>query len=540
MRDARGGLIPASLSGTVHGPNHGSGSMGLDRSTMANLRIIDRRQNPSWQESRQSPALHGPCARAVAQGHKGKHPPAQHLRHDSGETVVIPADGTHEPVFRHDPETGERSRVLPGNKEFRAGDRLPRPQGRLGRRRSRGQRGRRGRGRIRLHAQPGRVLDLLFEDLKLPDMVKKQLKSEDSERPHRAGFTTSGPANRGSTSCARCAARWCAAPRSPGPNMTPSRRWSASWRGWKAARLRRRTALRRGSRIAELREERSRAPAKRSRVPFIDPIDLRYNRMEHRPQPIAQAVMFCLMDVSASMDEEMKGLAKRFFLLLHLFLERHYDNVEVVFIRHTQHAEEVDEQTFFEGRQTGGTVVSTALKEMLRIAQGALSRWRLQHLRRAGVRRRQRAQRHRDLRESAQRPHSADHAVYGLCRDQSADARAGRRAGESDLWHGYAQIAEAQPNLAMRRINEAATSFRCSATCSRAKGSARERYRRISSRDEAAVQRRRLGFRHARADLRRDRAAWPWRSLASTFIRPGWRSSRPSRCWTPMPRPACR
>jgi len=96
-------------------------------------------------------------------------------------------------------------------------------------------------------------------------------------------------------------------------------------------------------------------------------VDLRYNRFERVPKPNAQAVMFCLMDVSGSMSEYMKDLAKRFFLLLHLFLTRKYEHVDVVFIRHTSEAKEVDEETFFRSRETGGTVVSTALEEMKRI-----------------------------------------------------------------------------------------------------------------------------------------------------------------------------
>jgi hypothetical protein len=77
--------------------------------------------------------------------------------------------------------------------------------------------------------------------------------------------------------------------------------------------------------------------------------------------------MFCLMDVSGSMTEHMKDLAKRFFMLLHLFLERKYERVHVVFIRHTENAAEVDEETFFRSKETGGTVVSSALEMMLEV-----------------------------------------------------------------------------------------------------------------------------------------------------------------------------
>jgi uncharacterized sporulation protein YeaH/YhbH (DUF444 family) len=82
-----------------------------------------------------------------------------------------------------------------------------------------------------------------------------------------------------------------------------------------------------------LLEERSICCARILRIPFIDPFDLRYNNRCASPthQP---AVMFCMMDVSGSMDEQRKDLAKRFFILLYLFLTRNYDKIEVVFIRH--------------------------------------------------------------------------------------------------------------------------------------------------------------------------------------------------------------
>ena len=103
---------------------------------------------------------------------------------------------------------------------------------------------------------------------------------------------------------------------------------------------------------------------KMRRIPFIDPIDIRYRRFETLPKPIAQAVMFCLMDVSGSMTEHMKDLAKWFYMLLYVFLKRRYRHVEIVFIRHTDRAEEVDEDTFFYSPASGGTLVSSALQAM--------------------------------------------------------------------------------------------------------------------------------------------------------------------------------
>jgi len=118
------------------------------------------------------------------------------------------------------------------------------------------------------------------------------------------------------------------------------------------------------ARRLELEEELTRKQRRTGLIPYIDPLDVRYRMFTPQPKPVAQAVMFCLMDVSGSMTEHMKDLAKRFYVLLYIFLKRRYKHVDVVFIRHTHQAQEVDEDTFFHSPETGGTVVSTALEEM--------------------------------------------------------------------------------------------------------------------------------------------------------------------------------
>jgi uncharacterized protein len=426
---------------------------------MANLRIIDRRRNPSGKSLGNRQRFMDRAREQLRKAIKENIRQRSISDTTSGETVVIPADGTHEPVFKHDYETGERSRVLPGNKEFRAGDRLPRPQGGSGGGGREGSEEGEGEDAFAFTLSRDEFLDLLFEDLKLPDMVKKQLKAEDSERPHRAGFTTSGPAHRLNMvrTVRRSLVRRAALAR---PKYDAIQKMEDELARLESGEITPADGEARERRIAELRDMLARARDKRSRIPFIDPIDLRYNRMEYRPQPIAQAVMFCLMDVSASMDEEMKGLAKRFFLLLHLFLERHYDNVSVVFIRHTQHAEEVDEQTFFEGRQTGGTVVSTALKEMLRIASARYptSDYNIYVAQASdGDNVRSDIETCLNLLDDRILPM----AQYMAYVEINPPVRGRRGAGrdESDLWHGYAQIAGSQPNLAMRRISEASDIF---------------------------------------------------------------------------------
>jgi uncharacterized sporulation protein YeaH/YhbH (DUF444 family) len=115
------------------------------------------------------------------------------------------------------------------------------------------------------------------------------------------------------------------------------------------------------ARVVALREEIDRLKTRIAALPFIDTFDLRYQSFTKQPEPTSKAVMLCIMDVSGSMDQVRKNLAKRFFILLYLFLQRNYDKIEVVFIRHHTIAQEVDEQEFFYSRETGGTVVSSAL-----------------------------------------------------------------------------------------------------------------------------------------------------------------------------------
>ncbi|MFP4536887.1 MAG: YeaH/YhbH family protein [Dichotomicrobium sp.] len=427
---------------------------------MANLRIIDRRQNPTGKSLGNRQRFMDRAREQLRKAIKDNIRQRSISDTTSGETVVIPADGTHEPVFRHDPETGERSRVLPGNKEFRAGDRIPRPSGGAGRGGSEGSEEGEGEDAFAFTLSRDEFLDLLFEDLKLPELVKKQLKSEESDKPQRAGFATSGPANRLNMvrTLRRSLVRRAALSR---PKQAAIEQMERELERLENGEITPSDGQPVARRMAQLREQLARARQKRSRVPFIDPIDLRYNRLEHRPQPIAQAVMFCLMDVSASMDEDMKALAKRFFLLLHLFLERHYDNVDVVFIRHTQHAEEVDEQTFFEGRQTGGTVVSSALKEMLRIAGARypLADYNIYVAQASdGDNVRSDIETCVNLLNDRVLP-ITQYMAYVEINQPARGRRNIARQGESDLWHGYAQLADRRANLAMRRISESGDIF---------------------------------------------------------------------------------
>src|SRR6201995_819235 len=310
--------------------------------------IVDRRLNPGSKslENRQRFLRR---AKALVRGAVRKSSESRDIKDvlEGGE-VSIPLDGMNEPRFRR--EGGTRDMVLPGNKKFVEGDILPRSGDGSGRKSAPGQGDSEDAFRFVLSKEE--FVNLFLDDLELPDLAKRKFAEAESEGLQRAGYATSGsPANISiSRTVARAMARRVAL-RRPRPELIAQLE----------AELEEEVDE---DRRAELLAEIEALKAKAKRIPFIDPIDIRYRRFETVPKPIAQAVMFCLMDGSGSMSEHMKDLAKRFYMLLYVFLTRRYRHVEIVFIRHTDRAEEVDEQTFFYGPASGGTLVSSALQCM--------------------------------------------------------------------------------------------------------------------------------------------------------------------------------
>jgi len=316
------------------------------------MHIIDRRLNPGSKslENRQRFLRR---AKALVQGAVKKSSQDRDIKDvlEGGE-VSIPLDGMHEPRFRR--EGGTRDMVLPGNKKFVEGDILPRS----GESRQKGSGAGEGDGEdaFRFVLSRDEFVDLFLDDLELPDLAKRKLAQAESEGLRRAGYTTSGsPANLSVSRTVRLALARRVALKRPRPETI--------------AELEAELAGCDDERRSVLAAEIEALKAKLRRIPFIDPIDIRYRRFETVPKPVAQAVMFCLMDVSGSMSEHMKDLAKRFYMLLYVFLTRRYRHVEIVFIRHTDRAEEVDEDTFFHGPASGGTMVSSALEAMHEIVR---------------------------------------------------------------------------------------------------------------------------------------------------------------------------
>jgi uncharacterized sporulation protein YeaH/YhbH (DUF444 family) len=208
-------------------------------------------------------------------------------------------------------------------------------------------------------------------------------------------------------------------------------------------------------RRVELEEELDRKLRRVSLIPYIDPLDVRYRRFEAHPKPVAQAVMFCLMDVSGSMTEHMKDLAKRFYVLLYIFLRRKYKHVEVVFIRHTHQASEVDEDTFFHSPETGGTVVSTALEEMRRVVSERYSpdAWNIYAAQASdGDNTASDNERTADLLSNAILPVCQYYAYLEVGRD-SEHFPPGFIRRDSDLWQTYTDICRTGVPMAMRKVS---------------------------------------------------------------------------------------
>lgn len=288
------------------------------------------------------------------------------IEDQSEAEVSISTDGIDEPQFHYDRKKGVWDHMLPGNKDYNVGDAIPRPREGGSGGGSEGSSDGDGEDDFRFYVSYDEYINAMFGDLSLPDMVKESEKHTIQVKFTRAGYTTVGAAS----------------------NLALERTMIQG--------IARRLALKAPKLllVQELAEELDEANEERrleiteeseelfrraNAIPFLDKSDLRYHNTIKISQPISRAVMFCAMDVSGSMTEHMKDLAKRFYILLYIFLKRQYKDVDVVFIRHTHEAMEVDEDAFFHSPDTGGTVISTAYDEIRKIivARYPIAEWNI-------------------------------------------------------------------------------------------------------------------------------------------------------------------
>ncbi len=407
------------------------------------MHIVDRRLNPGGKSLANRQRF---MRRAKSQIRKAVHESAasRGLKDaDQGGEVSLPAQGVHEPGFHRDRQGGVRDHVLPGNKEYVAGDAIPRPQSGGGSG-SEGSPDGEGEDEFRFTLSRDEFVELFLEDLELPDLAKRRVVDTESLSWERAGYSVSGsPANLALLRTVRNGLSRRIALRRPKPDEIAALRGEIE------------TLDANDPRRAALQEELDRKLRRLSLIPYIDPLDVRYKRFESHPKPVAQAVMFCLMDVSGSMTEHMKDLAKRFYVLLYIFLRRKYKHVEVVFIRHTHQAAEVNEDTFFNSPETGGTVVSTALEEMRRVLAERFSpdAWNIYAAQASdGDNTASDNDRTADLLTNAILPVCQYYAYLEVGRE-SEHFPPGFIRRDSDLWQTYAQVQRSGVPMAMRKVN---------------------------------------------------------------------------------------
>jgi uncharacterized sporulation protein YeaH/YhbH (DUF444 family) len=272
---------------------------------------------------------------------------------EQGGEVRVPRKDISEPSF-HYGRVGDREHVFPGNREYVTGDRIPRNSGGGG---GGGDDSEGGEGETQddfvFTLSREEFMQIFFDDLELPRLARTEFGPSNTFKSIRTGFAKTGvPAN---LAVIRTMTQAIARRIALGGAL--ARETLGLQEAFAMA-----TAVGHAELAATLHAEIARLERRQDRIPFLDDPDMRFRNRILRPEPIAKAVMFCLMDVSASMDEVKKDLAKRFFALLYLFLTRKYQQVELVFIRHTDDAEEVDEDTFFHDPRSGGTVVFSALE----------------------------------------------------------------------------------------------------------------------------------------------------------------------------------
>jgi hypothetical protein len=363
---------------------------------------------------------------------------------ERGEDITIPKKDISEPVFHHG-KGGMREVVHPGNREYIKGDRIERPKGGQGGGSGKGQASDSGEGEddFTFSLSKEEFMQVFFEDLALPHLIRTQLAETPEWKSHRAGFTSDGtPTNLHVVRSLRGAI---------GRRIAIG---AQSRRELRELEQELETLLREapigdaasGLKITVLEARIGELRARVARIPFLDPIDLRFRNRVKVPVPTSKAVMFCLMDVSGSMDESRKDLAKRFFILLYLFLTRHYDKIDIVFIRHHTQAAEVDEQNFFHATETGGTVVSSALVLMEEIvrARYSPSEWNIY-----GAQASDGDNWHHD---SGRCRELLDQKLLPMCRYYAYVQVAEE---EQNLWTEYAQLLETQRHFAMRKATEA-------------------------------------------------------------------------------------
>jgi sporulation protein YhbH len=197
------------------------------------------------------------------------------------------------------------------------------------------------------------LIEIMFEDLELPNLERRALREIPSDRSNRRkGY------------------------RHVGIRVRLDKRRTARQRVMRVLATHGRILKEERDQADENAAEQDGAPTEEStqtglrvrkrRYPFHQD-DLRYKHLETDTKEDSNAVVICIMDTSGSMDTMKKYLARSFFFLLYQFISTRYRNVEIVFIGHHTEASEVTEEEFFHKGESGGTFISSGYQKALDI-----------------------------------------------------------------------------------------------------------------------------------------------------------------------------
>lgn len=357
---------------------------------------------------------------------------------EGAENITIPKKDISEPVFHHG-QGGIRDTVHPGNTDHMRGDHIARPKGGGSGGGSQASDSGEGQDDFVFTLSKEEFMQLFFEDLALPHLLRTHIGDNPQWTSRRAGYTQDGTPN----NLAVVRSMRGALGRRIALSNAPRRELDALLAREQALLAQENADA---QELAQVRLEIAQLQERLRRIPYLDPIDLRFRARSKVPIPHSQAVMFCVMDVSGSMDQSRKDLAKRFFILLYLFLTRHYDKIDIVFIRHHTQAAEVDEQQFFHSTESGGTVVSSALVLLQQIIQArySVADWNIY------------------VAQASDGDNFSNDS--GNCRRLLAEnilplvryfAYVQVAQEEQNLWEEYSQLPEQHPHFAMRKVSEA-------------------------------------------------------------------------------------
>ncbi len=225
---------------------------------------------------------------------------------ERGEEVHIPKKDLSEPVFGHG-QGGIREVVHPGNKDFIRGDRIERPKGGGGGGSGKGEASDSGEGEDDFVFQLSKeeFMQVFFEDLALPNLVRTQLAETPEWKSQRAGYSSDGTPN--NLHVVRSMRGAIGRRIAIGAGSRAEAREMEEELEGLVAGAKNEAVL---ARIKELEAAIAALRVRIARIPYLDPIDLRYRSRIRVPVPTSKAVMFCLMDISGSMDEARKDLSQ--------------------------------------------------------------------------------------------------------------------------------------------------------------------------------------------------------------------------------------